>query len=55
MEHFKLTSETKVNSFGVTLFRIELIINCKWGKIGEKGGWIEKKENISGNAHQNSN
>ena len=50
MTKFKLITETKVNLFGVTLFRIELTADCKWGKIGEKGGYIEKKENLSGNA-----
>jgi len=50
MKHFKLTSETKVNFLGKTLFRIELITDCKWGKIGDKGGFLEKEENLSGNA-----
>ena len=34
MKHFKLTTETKVGLFGVTLFRVELTMDCKWGKIG---------------------
>ena len=46
MKHFKLTSESKVNAIGVKLFRIELNIDCKWGKAGDKGGWVEKEENI---------
>jgi len=46
MKHFKLTTESKVNVFGITLFRIELTLNCKWGSKGEKGGWVEKEENI---------
>ena len=50
MKHFKLTSETKVIFLGKTLFRIELITDCKWGKIGDKGGFLEKEENLSGNA-----
>ena len=49
-KHFKLTSETKVTNSGVTLYRIELVIDCKWGKSGDKGGFIQKEENISGNA-----
>ena len=49
-KHFKLTNETKVNAFGVTLFRIECTIDCKWTKVGDKGGWVEKEENIDGNA-----
>lgn len=49
-KHFKLTNETKVNIFGVTLFRIECTIDCKWAKVGDKGGWVEKEDNIKGNA-----
>ena len=29
MKYFKLTSESKVNAFGVTLFRIELTVDCE--------------------------
>ena len=50
MKHFKLTTETKVNAWGVTLFRIQLTIDCKWGKVGDNGGFVEKEENIYGNA-----
>ena len=49
-KHFKLTNETKVNTFGVTLFRIKCTLDCKWAKVGDKGGWIEKEENLGGNA-----
>ena len=49
-KHFKLTNETKVNISGVTLFRIECTIDCKWAKVGDKGGWVEKEDNIRGNA-----
>ena len=55
MKHFKLTNETKVNAFGVTLFRIELTIDCKWGDAGDKGGWVEKENNLSGNAWVSGN
>jgi len=48
-KHFKLTAETKIY-IGITLFRVELISDCKWGKKGDLGGWVEKEENISGNA-----
>ena len=47
MKHFKLTSETKVNLFGVTLFRIEATVAGHWGEAGTKGGWVEKESNIS--------
>jgi len=48
--YFKLTSESMVNVFGVTLFRIELTVDCKWGKAGDKGGWIESENLKNGNA-----
>jgi hypothetical protein len=41
MTEFKLTTEKIVNIFGVELFRIELTTDCKWGKKGEKGGFID--------------
>lgn len=47
-KYFKLTSNSKVNELGVTLFQIELIIDCKWGKKGDLGGWVEKDSNIYG-------
>lgn len=53
-KHFKLTSETKV-VFGITLFRIELTVDCKWGKVGDKGGWVEKDTNVIDNAWVSGN
>ena len=55
MKHFKLTSETKINALGIKFFRIECIIDCKWAKVGDKGGWIEKENNLSGNAWVSGN
>lgn len=49
-KHFKLTSETKINSQGKRLFRIEAIIDFGSIKKGEKGGWIESEENLSDKA-----
>ena len=48
---FKLTSETKT-WLGRTLFRIEALISFGTVKAGDKGGFVEKEENISsdGNA-----
>ena len=34
-KYFKLTTETKVNIFGVTLFRLELTVDCRFGKAGD--------------------
>src|SRR5574343_316865 len=51
MKNFKLTDETKVIN-GVTFHQIEAIkdMPIHGVKAGDKGGWIEKESNISGNA-----
>ena len=49
-KHFKLTNETKINAFGITLYRIECTLDIKWAKVGDKGGWVETEDNINGNA-----
>ena len=54
-KHFKLTAETKINIFGKTLYRIECVIDCKWAKAGDKGGWLEKEDNLSGDAWVSGN
>jgi hypothetical protein len=43
---FKLTSETKV-CFGKTLYRIESLVDFGSIKAGDKGGFVEKEENLS--------
>jgi hypothetical protein len=45
---FKLTDECK-EVYGTKLFRIEALIDIpRWGvKVGDKGGWVEKEENLS--------
>lgn len=50
MGYFKLTDEFKINIFGIKLFRMELTIDCKWGKQGDKGGWLDSENDSSGNA-----
>ena len=47
-KHFELTTESKVNFSGITLFRVKLTTDCKWGKAGDLGGWVEKESNIRG-------
>jgi hypothetical protein len=44
---FKLTAECKEFD-GIKLFRIEALIDIpRWGvKAGDKGGWVEKEENL---------
>ena len=53
MLHFKLTDTTKVHK-GIILYQIELTRDCKWGKKGDKGGWVETTYNL-GNAWVGSN
>ena len=50
--NFELTTETKVNAWGVTLFRIKAKLNItKRGvKKGELGGWVESIETPNGDA-----
>jgi len=55
LKHFKLTSEFVVNAFGVKLFRIEATIDSKYAEAGEKGGFVEKEDNLSGNAWVSGN
>ena len=43
---YKLTEETK-DFYGATLYRIEAVESFGNVKAGEKGGWIEKEENLS--------
>lgn len=43
---WEFSGETK--QFGViTLKRIKLSKDCKWGESGKLGGWIEKESNLS--------
>lgn len=50
MTHFKLTAETKELN-GITLYRIMLTEDhSRWGKADTPGGWVEKKENLRGDA-----
>ena len=49
MNHFEFTGETKV-FLGITLKRIKASISFGTIIKGEIGGWIEKEENLSGNA-----
>lgn len=51
-KHFKLTDEIIKLPDGTTLYRIECIspIESKGVKVGDKGGFIEKKNNLCGDA-----
>ena len=52
MKKYELTTETKINAFGKKLFRIKALVSFGSVSAGEKGGWVEKEENLSqsGNA-----
>jgi len=49
-KHFELTEEFKVNVFGVKLFRIKSTKRTKHVEVGVLGGFVEKLENLHGNA-----
>ena len=49
MTKYKLTEEF-IEVKEVKLFRIELTEKCTHGNIGDKGGFIEKNTNLSGDA-----
>ena len=49
-EYYKLRKDLSIELFGRKLFRIECIKELKNVKIGELGGYIEKEENLTGNA-----
>ena len=48
--YFKLTEETIVNEDGRKLRQIECIRDFKFAQAGELGGFIEKEENLGGEA-----
>jgi len=56
VSYFKLTTETKT-LYGTILCRIEATKDIpRFGiKSGDKGGWVEKKSNLSGNAWVSGN
>ena len=54
MNHFEFTGETKV-FLGITLKRIKASVSFSTVIKGQIGGWIEKEENLSGNAWVSGN
>jgi hypothetical protein len=48
--HYELTDEFMINEKGIKLFRIRCIEAFRGIEVGELGGWIEKPENLSGDA-----
>ena len=49
-KHFEFTGERRINAFGVKLFQIRCTVAFGDVKVGDIGGWIEKEDNLSGNA-----
>ena len=45
MKKYKLTSETKIK-YGITLYRIEALISFNDLSKGDRGGWIEREDNL---------
>lgn len=49
-KHFKLTDESIVLPSGVRLYRIECTKKIKGADVGDKGGFVEKDDNLSDDA-----
>ena len=47
MKKYKLLQEDTIIYYGITLYRIEALIAFGNVEIGEKGGYIEKEDNLS--------
>ena len=47
MKKFELMTESKMNVFGKTLFRIRALVDFSFVKAGDVGGWIEEEGNLS--------
>ncbi len=49
-KYYELTDEFKVNVFGIKLFRIKCTRKIKYANVGDLGGFVEKEDNLSGDA-----
>ena len=49
-KHFELTDKFIINAFGAKLFQIKCTRKIKYADIGDLGGYIEKEDNLSGDA-----
>ena len=45
-KHWKLSGNTKIGISGITLFQLELTIDCKFGKSGDLGGFVESEDSL---------
>jgi len=53
--YFELTNETKVNIFGITLFRIKATKSFRDVRVGDLGGWVDTAHLRNGNARVSGN
>ena len=49
-KHFELTDKFIINAFGIKLFQIKCTRKIKYADVGDLGGYIEKEDNLSGDA-----
>ena len=54
-KHFELTDKFIINAFGAKLFQIKCTRKIKYADIGDLGGYIEKEDNLSGDAWVSGN
>ena len=54
-KHFELTDKFIINAFGAKLFQIKCTRKIKYADIGDLGGYIQKEDNLSGNAWVSGN
>ena len=54
-KHFELTNKFIINAFGVKLFQIKCTRRIKYAEVGDLGGYIEKEDNLSGDAWVSDN
>ena len=54
-KYYELTDEFKVNVFGIKLFRIKCTRKIKYANVGDLGGFVEKEDNLSGDAWVSDN
>ena len=49
-KHFELTDKFIINAFGIKLLQIKCTRKIKHADVGDLGGYIEKEDNLSGDA-----
>ena len=54
-KHFELTDKFIINAFGIKLLQIKCTRKIKHADVGDLGGYIEKEDNLSGDAWVSGN